>query len=103
MSLMNKSCTDQKSLLFKSKITVQNVQVLTLFVEGKQSEHAFSLILLFVSCTLSEKIIQVRYYINCEQMHENYRKQIHQCELYNSETFISTHLIGKSAGQNFIS
>ena len=42
---------------------------------------------MFVFCTFSEKIIQVRYYINCEQVHEKDRKQVQQCEVYNSETF----------------
>ena len=80
------------------------MQARTLFVERKQSEHAFSLILLFVFCTFSEKIIQVSYYINCEQMHENDTKQVQQCEYnkYNCETFISTHFIGKSEGEKFI-
>ena len=35
-------------------------------------------------------------------MHENDRKQLQQGEVYNSETFISTHFIGKSEGEKFI-
>ena len=35
-------------------------------------------------------------------MHENDRKQVQQGEVYDSETFISTHFIDKSEGEKFI-